>query len=57
MRQILMIAVSALVLSGCMAQWPSNRTGPRFKDAPGLQPFYDGSLAPPTTPPPPSSSH
>jgi hypothetical protein len=58
MRHFLIIAVSALILSGCIAQWPSNRTGPRFHDDTGLAPYYDGGLTPPTAPtPPPASGH
>ena len=56
MRHILTIALSIFVLSGCMAEWPSNRTGPRFNEGPNLQPFYDsnpGAIAPPPPPPPP----
>jgi hypothetical protein len=30
MRLILTIAVAALMLSGCMANWQSNKTGPRW---------------------------
>jgi len=30
MRQLLTIALSALMLSGCMAGWKSNRTGARW---------------------------
>jgi hypothetical protein len=32
MRLILTIALSALMLSGCVANWPSNKTGPRWRD-------------------------
>jgi hypothetical protein len=41
MRRIVMIALSALTLSSCIAQWPSNRppTGQRFHDFPGGQYF------------------
>jgi hypothetical protein len=35
MRRILAIALCALMLSGCIAEWKSPRTGPRWKDGPG----------------------
>jgi hypothetical protein len=35
MRRILTIPLCALMLSGCMANWKSPRTGPRWKDTPG----------------------
>jgi hypothetical protein len=38
MRLIVTIALSALLLAGCIAQWPSNRTGPRFTGGPNLSP-------------------
>jgi PBP1b-binding outer membrane lipoprotein LpoB len=36
MRVILTVAVSALLLSACVAQWPSHRTGPRFNSNPAI---------------------
>jgi hypothetical protein len=39
MKQILVIALSAVVLSGCIAEWKSNRSGPRWKDQAASQPF------------------
>jgi hypothetical protein len=39
MKLILTIALSAFMLSGCMAEWPSHRTGPRFTSGPGLSPI------------------
>jgi hypothetical protein len=45
MRLILTITLSALMLSGCMANWPSHRTGPRWQGQPS-----DNSNA---NPPPP----
>jgi Prokaryotic membrane lipoprotein lipid attachment site len=39
MRRIVTIAVSVLLLSGCIAQWPSNRTGPRFTGGPDISPI------------------
>jgi len=38
MKQFLVIALVAVMLSGCMVNWPSNRTGSRWKD----QPIYNG---------------
>jgi hypothetical protein len=35
MRLALTIALSTLMLSGCMADWPSHKTGPRWKEGPG----------------------
>jgi hypothetical protein len=35
MKRILVIALSALMLAGCVAEWKSNRTGPRWKEGPG----------------------
>jgi len=34
MKRILAIALSTLMLSGCIAEWKSGRTGPRWKDQP-----------------------
>jgi PBP1b-binding outer membrane lipoprotein LpoB len=34
MKHILTIALCALMLSGCMAEWKSPRTGQRWKDTP-----------------------
>lgn len=39
MRLLLTITLCALMLSGCIAEWKSNRTGPRWKDQPASQPF------------------
>ena len=50
MRRILTIALCALLLSGCVAQWPSNRSGARFTEGPGMQPFYQGGATPMNTP-------
>jgi len=41
MKLILIVALSALMLSSCVANWPSNRTGPRWKDGPGTTPPPD----------------
>jgi hypothetical protein len=51
MRSIVTIALSALLLSGCVAHWPSHRTGPRFSSGPNLSPIsnapsYSGGDAP-----------
>jgi hypothetical protein len=32
-------------LSACMANWPSNRTGPRWTGGSADQPFYQGGGA------------
>lgn len=53
MKQLLVIALSALTLAGCIAEWPSNRSGPRFSGGPDIGPYYDVSNAPPSTTPPP----
>jgi|GEM_PF-4970245 len=34
MTRLLAIALSTLLLSGCMAEWKSNKTGPRWMDQP-----------------------
>jgi hypothetical protein len=34
MTRVLTIALCTLMLSGCMANWPSHRTSPRWKDTP-----------------------
>jgi hypothetical protein len=51
MRLILTIALSALVLTGCIANWPSNRTGPRWAGGPDIGPFYTGGATPSTATP------
>jgi hypothetical protein len=51
MKRILTIALAALTLSGCMANWKSPRTGPRFSDGPGLGESYDSTRVPPNAPP------
>ena len=51
MRLILTIAISALVLSGCVANWPSNRTGPRWTGGPPGS-FNDNGGLPPNNPDP-----
>jgi hypothetical protein len=38
---LIVVALSALMLSSCVANWPSNRTGPRWKDGPGTTPPPD----------------
>ena len=55
MKQLLVIALCGLMLAGCVAQWPSNRTGPRFSGGPDLGPYYDSSRAP--APPPNDPRH
>jgi hypothetical protein len=49
MRQILTIALSALLLCGCIAEWKSNRTGPRWNDGPHTTPM-DQTSTPPVNP-------
>jgi hypothetical protein len=47
MRLTLAVALSALMLCGCVANWHSNRTGPRWTEGPGTTPPPDvasGSL-------------
>jgi hypothetical protein len=39
MKLILTIALSALMLSGCVAQWPSDRTGARNHQGPLILPM------------------
>jgi hypothetical protein len=51
MKPVLAIAVAALMLSGCVVQWPSHRTGPRFTTGPNgslisTAPTYAGVDAP-----------
>jgi hypothetical protein len=55
MKRILVVALSALMLSGCIAEWKSNRTGPRWKDQPASQPFSAnlGDSGPVSNGPPP----
>jgi len=67
MRRILAIALCALMLSGCIAEWKSNQTGPRWHDGPGIQPMANSGMyggtpplensgpvsSPPAPPPPP----
>ena len=46
MRLILTIAVSALVLSGCIAEW-KNPNGPqRWSGSPDIPPMHDSGTAP-----------
>ena len=40
MKHVLTIALSTLLLAGCVAQWPSHRTGPRWTDGPNVQPLH-----------------
>ena len=54
MRLILTVALCALTLSGCMANWPSHRTGPRWTGGPADAPFYQGGMSTPAIEP---SSH
>jgi PBP1b-binding outer membrane lipoprotein LpoB len=46
MRRFLAIALSALMLSGCMAEWKSNKTGPRWKEQPAATPFNNPNPGP-----------
>jgi hypothetical protein len=39
MKLIVTAMLSAFLLSGCVAQWPSHRTGPRFSSGPNLSPM------------------
>lgn len=39
MKHLLTIALCTVMLCGCVAQWPSNRTGPRFTSGPNLSPI------------------
>jgi hypothetical protein len=41
MRRILTIAVATLMLTGCMADWKSPRTGSRWTSGPNLAPVSD----------------
>ncbi len=41
MRKALTLLLAALLLSGCVAEWKSNRTGPRWKEGPGTTPPQD----------------
>jgi len=54
MRLILTIALSTLMLAGCVANWPSHRTGPRFTSGPGFT-YPDQGLTPPLSNSGPSS--
>ena len=54
MKQVLTIALCALMLSGCVANWSSNRTGPRWRDGPadsGGTSGQDGSVMAPSAGP------
>jgi hypothetical protein len=46
MRRILTIVVSALMLSACMANWPSNNHGPRWTGGPGTDSSVNGGNTP-----------
>jgi hypothetical protein len=41
MRRILTIAFATLMLTGCMADWKSPRTGSRWASGPDLAPTSD----------------
>lgn len=41
MRKAIALFLAALLLSGCVAQWKSNKTGPRWHDGPGTTPPPD----------------
>ena len=45
MRLAVTILLTALILSGCVANWPSNRTGPRWTSGPNMQPTGNEGLA------------
>jgi hypothetical protein len=50
MTRLLAIALSALLLSGCIAEWKSDRTGPRWNDQPNAsnpQPYGGGVVVNP----------
>jgi len=51
MRLILTVALCALTLSACMANWPSNRTGPRWTSGGANEPFYQGDVNTPAVSP------
>nr|MBA2589934.1 hypothetical protein [Alphaproteobacteria bacterium] len=44
MRVMLMVALCAVTLSGCMANRPSHRTGPRWTGGGADAPFYQGGV-------------
>lgn len=39
MTRFLMVSAAALLLAGCVAQWPSNRIGPRWSGGPNVSPI------------------
>jgi len=59
MKLILTVVLSTLMLNGCVANWPSHRTGSRWVGGPNLLPFYDqnpGQRPADSSPPPPPPS-
>jgi hypothetical protein len=50
MRKVVSLFLAALLLSGCIAEWKSNRSGHRWHNGPGTTPPPDvgsGSAATP----------
>ena len=39
MKHVLTIALAALLLTACVAQWPSPRSGPRWVGGPDVHPL------------------
>ena len=47
MKHVLTIALAALLLTGCVAQWPSHRTGSRWVGGPDVHPLNASALTMP----------